>query len=169
MTLLESAQIIGNFSALIGAIAVLATLAYLSMQVKQAGKATNLALLESARAERREFFTSMRDSPYIPEILNKFREGKILTPVEQARLGYHVSVVWGLAFSDWLKEQSGEPSELHSTGFLDAAIVFPGSSQWWRIHGTQVFPDKFVQHVNQRRTGAEEPRVDFFDLLAPQN
>ncbi len=89
MTLMETAQLLGNVGEFVGSIAVVATLAYLAIQVRNAGRAATLAAVGSNRAERRAWFISMRDSQHIPAIIKKLGAGETLEPHESIRLVSH--------------------------------------------------------------------------------
>ncbi len=58
MTLLEISQVLGNLGEFVGAIAVVATLLYLAIQVRDAGRSATFAAVQANRAARGAWFGS---------------------------------------------------------------------------------------------------------------
>ena len=95
-------EAIGAIGEVLGALAVVITLIYLAVQVRQARMAQRLDSVRTNRTERRDYFTSVRDSPYIPGILARLEAGEEPTPEESIRLISHYAAHWSLLFSQWV-------------------------------------------------------------------
>ena len=99
----------GAVGELLGSIAVLATLIYLSIQVVQTKSATMAATAQANRNEYRDLFQSTRDSPYIPAIIIKAQGEEKLTTEEEYRLLHHIALCTPVfcsansAHSTWLQ------------------------------------------------------------------
>ena len=98
---------LGAIGEIVGAVAVLVTLIYLALQVRQARKMQLAESIRATRAERREFFLSLRDSPFIPDILEKREHGEELSYSETTRLVAHHAANWGQVYSAWLQDSLG--------------------------------------------------------------
>ena len=133
-----------------GAIAVLITLLYLAVQVRQTRLAQRFDSVRTSRTERREFFTAVRDSPYIPPILAKLEAGEEITPEESIRLSSHYSAQWGLIFSSWVQAQTGLPEEFQPSRkpFLFYSFSQPGCINWFDEIGRQIYPAAFIAEVD---------------------
>jgi len=137
---------LGAIGELVGATAVLVTLIYLAVQVRQARKMQLAESIRATRAERREFFTSLRDSPFIPDIFEKLSQGHELSHSEDYRLTAHHAVNWGQIYSAWLQEEldlSGGYNTSLGANFRYAWGV-PGSADWMDEHGKILFSEEFV-------------------------
>ena len=127
MTLMETAQLLGNFGEFLGAIAVVATLAYLAVQVRHgkdsldANTRSLRAQIAQARADNQQsFYRDAMHSDHWPSIIAKRRESidsehyaASLTPEERERVRLFL---WG-EMND-VRNQYRQFEE----GFLDEAI-----------------------------------------------
>ncbi|MEZ5570378.1 MAG: hypothetical protein R3E64_00015 [Halioglobus sp.] len=142
---------IGAIGEIIGAVAVLVTLIYLALQVRQTRKMLLAESIRATRAERREFFTAFRDSPFIHEILEKRANGEELSYTEISRLTAHHAVNWGQLYSAWLHDEldiSGGYNTSLEANFRYAWSV-PGSADWMENYGKRLFPKEFTKKAMQ--------------------
>ena len=142
---------IGAIGELISAAAVLVTLIYLAVQVRQARKMQLAESIRATRAERREFFIALRDSPFIPEILGKFESGGELSEAEALRLTAHHGANWAQLYSAWLQDSlgfSGGHNSSMAANFRFAWSV-PGAAQWMEEYGQHLYPREFVEAAKQ--------------------
>ena len=161
-------EAIGAAGEVLGAVAVLVTLIYLAVQVRQTRMTQRLDSVRTNRTERREFFTAVRDSPFMPAILAKLEAGEAITAEESIRLMNHYSAHWGLIFSQWVQVQTGLPQEFQPSlqPFFRYSFEQPECMNWFEEYGRTIYPDKFVLEVEtalreyeretsaQRETGA---------------
>ncbi len=157
---------IGAIGEIIGALAVLVTLVYLALQVRQSRKVQLAESIRATRAERREFFIALRDSPFIPEILEKVANGEALSYSEQSRLTAHHAANWGQLYSAWLQDKldlSGGYNTSMAVNFTVSWSI-PGSADWMDEYGSSLYPDDFVKEASKYRgvhdsSGSEEHDV----------
>jgi len=95
MTPMEISQVMGNVGEFVGAIAVVATLLYLAIQVREAGRSSKFAAVQANRGMRIAWFSSLRDSSHLPAILTKVLAGEALETEDEIRLTYHYAADWG--------------------------------------------------------------------------
>lgn len=135
----------------LGAIAVIVTLLYLAVQVRQARMAQRLDSVRTNRNERREFFTAVRDSPYLPPILAKLEAGEDITAEESIRLMNHYSAHWGLIFSHWVQIRTGLPEEFQPSlqPFLVYSFLQPECVNWFEQYGRAIYPVGFTTEVDK--------------------
>ena len=108
------AQLLGNYGEFIGSIAVLATLVYLSIQIKNS-TAIAKASIRQARADSGVHLVDMFvNSPYLPDIGLKLRDGEKLTESEMYR--------WRLYTQIWHRSQETTFLQVQE-GLLDASFV----------------------------------------------
>lgn len=109
MDIQNTAQLLGNFGEFVGAIAVVVTLVYLSLQVRQGKKSldANTEALESARRISlaqvyqsrtqlmQDHLLDVQNSDYMPQVLSKYYSEGLdsLTPVERIRFHYGMLVI----------------------------------------------------------------------------
>ena len=78
MDFMSTAQLLGNFGEFVGAIAVVATLGFLTLEIRRS-RLTTLASIEMVRTEQslRELLAD-RDSPYMASLVAKAQAGEAL-------------------------------------------------------------------------------------------
>jgi hypothetical protein len=141
---------------ILGALAVLITLVYLSRQVGHARRDQQIAAIRANRDERRQFFESLRDSPYIHPIFCKIRTGEPLEPAEEGRLRTHLALSWSILFAEWVQSQldlDGEYSPSFDYSLELSLRNVPGIMEWFHETGTRLYPAAFCSYVEsvQRR------------------
>ena len=87
MNLMDTAQLLGNFGEFFGAIAVVATLAYLAVQIKQSTKVARSTVRQSITDSITSMAASLADSDDLARLVQKGIDGAPLEPHEQSRLG----------------------------------------------------------------------------------
>jgi hypothetical protein len=149
-------EAIGAVGEILGALAVLITLVYLARQVRHGRRDQQLAAFRANRDERREYFESLRDSPYIQPIICKIRVGETLEPEEEGRLLMHQALSWSILYAEWVQSQLNQMDE-YSVSFevtLELSLrTVPGSLEWFREYGTRLYPATFsslVETVHHR-------------------
>lgn len=142
---------VGAVAETVGALAVLVTLIYLALQVRQARKVQLAESIRATRAERREFFLSLRDSPYIHEILEKRAEGAELTYSETSRLTAHHAANWAQLYSAWLQDDLGLSGGYNTTMAANFRFSWsiPGAEEFVDQYGRSLYPDEFITEAMQ--------------------
>ena len=162
MTLLELGELLGNFGAFIGSVAVIATLIYVSVQVRQAKKLA----IDNARASRFENDLSLLTSIIDAETYNQSWEkvvavdGAMYEYVERLIADYGLSVpeahnmTW-FCFA-WMKFEehaflsaiTTEDQQMHDSqvaGFL----AYPVTRKFWNSSSKRMMDRRFVAHVDE--------------------
>jgi hypothetical protein len=157
MTLMEISQVLGNVGEFVGAIAVVATLLYLAIQIRDAGRSSKFAAVQANRETRIAWLSSLRDSPHLPALQVKVLAGEALEAEDELRLAYHYAGDWGLLYSEWVQRELGVMGEFATSG--DMAIQFllssPHAMGVWRGLGERLFPARFVEYVNKAAPARE--------------
>ncbi len=166
MDLQGTAQLLGNFGEFIGSIAVLATLIYLAMQIRQ-----NTATMKNqAEQESSQWWYELnRDSALNPEILEIFQQGlKNIEPMSDADrrrfvwfvastfyriMGFHKAWISGQ-----LSDDSWKPSERYMRTLLEHKAV----DTWWQT-GFFNGSDEFIAYVEGARTNIN-PEWEYVDI-----
>ena len=146
------AQLLGNFGEFIGAIAVVMTLAYLAVQVRQNTSASNASGYRNAKSQLSMINTTVAQSAELTDIIERALHSYVdLEPNEKARAGW----VWLSYTNTWeaLFQESRESpglQELWASEEATMVIAFQmgGYRQWWqqnRFGGTREFRDHMEQ------------------------
>ena len=148
----------GNLGEFLGALAVFATLLYLAIQVRDAGRSTQLTAVHANRRERMESIRSSRDSPYVPLILAKLDSDQPLSVEEQLRINMHNLSQWALLYSEWVQRDLGMAGEYMTSDIVTMDFAFRSSSmmQVWREWGTLIYPVRFVEYVDRMAAEREQ-------------
>jgi len=147
MTLMDTAQLLGNVGEFIGAIVIVITLIYLALQIRQNTNArhgqSRQAVLSAARAE---IFALIEHRELH---LNLIRTG--LSPEEHIKLGAWLSVVTRSREYAWLQYRNGAIDAIQwrtESLILQAVLSARNSRTWWVSVGRQIFPAEFVNFVD---------------------
>ncbi len=140
---------VGAIGEILGAVAVLATLIYLAIQVSQAKKLQQAEAIRATRQERRELFAGIRDSPYVPELLEKLEYGNELSRAEKSRIDAHYAVCFGVLFSSWAQDRLGLTGEYTSRQDANFKFVLsqPGARDWIDEFGKSLYPEEFIDEL----------------------
>ena len=151
MTLMEISQVLGNVGEFVGAVAVVATLLYLAIQVREAGRSSKLAAVQANRATRIAWLSSLRDSSHLPAIQAKALAGEALEAEDEIRLVHHYSANWGLFYSEWVQRELGLMGEFATSDDMDMKFLLssPRAMDVWRGVGEHIYPAPFVEYVNK--------------------
>ena len=142
---------LGSLGEFLGAIAVFVTLVYLTIQVRQAGRAARLTAAQANRNQRLNSFLSYRDSPYIAPIEEKLSNGQELSFEERRRLDNHLTAVWALQYGEWVQKQLSDVGDFIQNHELTTSVVLsnPLNRQWWDRRGVSLYPHPFIDYVDE--------------------
>ena len=157
MTLMEISQLLGNVGEFVGAIAVVATLLYLAIQVRDAGRSSKFAAVQANRATRIAWLSSLRDSSHLPAIQLKVLTGEALEAEDELRLFYHHAADWGILYSEWVQQELGLLGEFATSDDVRLEFLVSSSRAMdiWRSVGERYFPARFVEYVNKAAPARE--------------
>ena len=120
------------------------------MQIYAASRITQtIDAIRTNRTERRDFFTSVRDSPYIPEIIAKLEATSEISAEDEIRLLNHNAAFWGLVYSEWIQARLDVSSEYRTSQSVNLYYLFsqPRALDWFDTYGKILYPKEFVSHV----------------------
>jgi hypothetical protein len=94
MTLMETAQLLGNLGEFVGAIAVVATLAYLTLQVRQNSKIVEATVSNAITRSRNELNVAIATNPDLSEtLLAGMQDYKSLSLEQRQRFNAWVTAI----------------------------------------------------------------------------
>ena len=157
MTPMEISQVLGNVGEFVGSIAVVATLLYLAIQVREAGRSSKFAAVQANRETKIAWFNSLRDSPHLPAIQLKVLAGEALEAEDELRLTYHYASYWGPLYSEWVQRELGVTGEFATSDEMTMKLLFSSqrAMEVWRATGERLFPARFVEYVNKAAPARE--------------
>ena len=147
---------IGAIGTLVGGVAVLLTLVYLSIQVRQNSRAVQLAGLADITAQWHHCGQLLASSPDLANIVARGHESyDSLTAEEELRYGAYVQAFFDVSES-YLRlideiDLGGQEEVLAS--IVRARIGIHGMAEWWRRNVGDYDP-RFVEWVEEIRTSA---------------
>jgi hypothetical protein len=149
------AQLLGNYGEFVGAIAVVATLVYLAVQVrhsKDSLEANTAALTAQTRQAAMETATAeLLQLTAMPEIAIALSGTKPLTQVEHAQLdSFLAASMRGREFS-WLQHEAGAIDGSQWATDIAVLSVYMDSfliRQWWKKLGRHYSDPGFVEFVD---------------------
>ena len=169
MTLMESAQLLGNFGEFFGAIAVVVTLVYLATQIRQNSKMMKSAALQKAIDDRTSITAMLVDLPHVWRVgLGTYES---LTDDEKVQFnGIMLSMISshmglrGLFEDGSLDAQTFELFE----NDLTSAMICPGVRDWWGdTQGAYLIWAEYINQLIARRENRSVPLTESFPFLRP--
>ena len=160
MDLMATAQLLGNFGEFIGAIAVVVTLAYLTVQVRQTRRATEInteALRNAASAQQastfieltRPIYENLEVAPFMLRLAGA-TSMEALSAEDRLRAVYYVSANFKAGehnYNQWigghLSDGEWESVEAGGRAFVQAAPII---AEVWNTGARKGFSPRFAEH-----------------------
>lgn len=149
MSALEFSQLLGNYGEFVGAIAIVITLFYLAIQVRQNTRMMR-ASIRQARADSTAHLYSLGATSVIAEIRDKESRGEALTGIEEERMFLWNVSIWRQQQAVFFQAQDGLLDL--QTGDEQSAVVRylmqnPSARRFWANKG-DAFDSRFVAWVD---------------------
>ena len=158
MTLIEGAQLLGNFGEFIGAITVVATLFYLAVQVRHGNEQTalntraqNLAAYQQLCERISEFNLITIQNPELRAVRKQVEAGEELSSDEASILSAFLFLVYRNGDLAYLQYEQGiiDESRLRSgLGLLSIYLHFPFVQAHWK-RAQEGFVDSYRDYIDQ--------------------
>ena len=133
MSPLEFSQLLGNYGEFVGAIAIVVTLVYLAIQVRQNTRMMR-ASIRQARSDSAADLYSLGATSVIAEIREKESRGEALTEVEEERMLLWNICIWRQQQTTFFQAQDGlldaQTGDEQST-IVRALMQFPSARRFW--------------------------------------
>lgn len=148
MTLMDTAQLLGNLGDFIGAIVIVITLIYLALQVRQNTNALHAQSRQGILAAAQADMFAIIENPDVA--LSLVKTGP-LSPEENVKLGLWLTAILRVREFAWLQYRNGvidEPQWGTERLVLQNVLRHPRSRAWWELVGRRVFGSEFVTFVD---------------------
>ena len=140
---------LGAVGELVGAAAVVLTLGYLAVQIRQSSKSSRQQSYHDLVTRRSDFFNKMVESNDVTAIFLAGVRGDSMNEIEAQRFTSSM-LNYVSHFQDvYLQRKSGLIEEsvwLAERQFLAAAVALPGFAAWWQA-ATQYYLPEFIVEV----------------------
>ncbi len=152
MTLMETAQLLGNFGEFFGAIAVVGTLIYLATQIRQNTRAMRAETINAVTSNvQNEMATSILNPAVATAIAKSVTAPHDLTDTEIVLLqGRHIAAMMARQNEYFLHQQGLLDDEIWESlnVAMRANLGTPWSRNWWSKSGRFAFAVSFVSYVD---------------------
>ena len=154
---------IGNIAEFFGALGVIASLAYLGVQVRQNTKSSRAAAQQSAMAQFVDFNFRLAEDESLAVLLRKgLRDAEQLTEGEWARFDSLLSGVlimgtshYALHRQEIITTSDWEPTKNQLAGLL----ARPGGAAWWNSRGRSIADAAFAALVQRAISEQARPSL----------
>ena len=140
---------ISALGTIIGSIAVLVTLIYLAVQIRQNTEAINAQSRQSIlAAAQAEIFLRIQ----FPELEIAITQDDVPTQVEQVKINAWLAGVFRSREFSWLQYNQGLIDESQwstEVNVISIVLSAPRARDWWEIAGRKSFGQKFVHFVDE--------------------
>jgi hypothetical protein len=164
MTIME----LGAVGELVGGVAVIGSLIYVGLQVRQSNQLTRVQALSTRLSGQREADISLIGNDGADALAKAVDRPEELTTAETIRCYNYLATVLAsfqhsfeayelglLSRRDWEAARSG----------IAIYLDFPFGHAWWSEARTSVFPDRFIEEVNQALVASPESTTAQFDRI----
>ena len=163
MDLIKTTEVLGNVGDFLGSIAVIVTLIYLSIQIRQINRNSSLLALQATRAERIHHAASNRDSPVLIPIELKLARKEPLTEEERRRITQHAASTFAMMYWEWITDDMdlrGEYGTSHHVMYEWINSREP-VLEFWRNSGQRIYPPRFVDYIERGLALASASGIDY--------
>lgn len=142
-------EAVGAIAEALGAIGVLLTLLYLSIQVRANTEQTRLATVEAVMAREVMNRENLLDGA-IPEIVTSVRAGRPLSPADELRLSFYLQSVFQSWESAWYMYRRGTlPADVYESIEFRRRNTTAAKEHWQKLR--LGFTSDFRQYVEDSR------------------
>ena len=143
-------QDLGSIGELIAAIATVATLGYLAIQIRQSSRVNRLALQENYVSGLTGIFASIFSDP---EVHRLWRLGMTnpdeMSEDERERLGIMYHTLFQRFALIWHSGELDSPIGKQCLAFIDQSAQFPATQSWWSRQRA-LYHSSFAEYVDER-------------------
>lgn len=145
---------LGNIAEVVASIAVLITLIYLSVQIKQSTETAREAILRNQTDRNMDNSKFMAGTPGMMDIyIRTMDDPDSVTKEERWRFGSYMFGMF-LDFQEAYHFHAARRQVDYWWPFIERNIRFyvsrPGGRAWWNSQGRKMLDDKFVEFVDQQ-------------------
>jgi hypothetical protein len=146
-------QDLGNLGEFVGAIAVVVTLAYLALQIRQNTRALGHAEQRAILEDGNNWRANLIQDPKIAELYRKgLLDPDALDPIERLRFRMLLDAL----FVTWLYGfRAGQLTGYAFDPHIRGTLARPGGTQYWAHHKANFDPE-FVQYVDSLAPADDE-------------
>ena len=149
MSALEFSQLLGNYGEFVGAIAIVITLVYLTIQVRQNTRMMR-ASIRQARSDSSVHLYSLGATSVVAEIREKESRGEALTDLEEERMFLWNICTWRQQQTIFFQAQDGlldvETADEQSA-IARTLMQYPSARRFWADQKSS-FDSRFVTWVD---------------------
>lgn len=157
-----SIQDLGNIGELIAALATVATLGYLAVQVRQNTRALRSSTFQEISNDMSVSSQAVSTNPELSAVLAKGSETIAnLTAEESMRFSFFLLMTFRRLESTFVQRQSGFINPELTEGFersVISTVASGGGAEWW-VSAKPAFSAKFVAYVEEKLQSEHLPRI----------
>ncbi len=155
-------QDLGNIGEFVGAVGVIATLAYLAVQVRQNTRALRASTFQEISTAMSQSSEAIATHPDLVSLVFKGAEGLAnLTPEELHRYNLTLLMIFRRLESVYVQRTLGSVSEELTGGFERSglsSIASGGGAEWWQT-AKPAFAASFVAYVDEKLASGGLPVI----------
>ena len=149
MSALEFSQLLGNYGEFVGAIAIVVTLAYLAIQVRQSSRMMR-ASIRQARSDSAVHLYSLGATSVIAELRDRESRGDALTELEEERMFLWNICIWRQQQTNFFQAQDRllDVQTLdEQSNIVRTLMQYPSSRRFWARQRNS-FNSRFVTWID---------------------
>jgi hypothetical protein len=148
MSIMDTAQLLGNLGEFIGSIVIIATLIYLAMQVRQNTNALRIQSRQSVLSGAQTELLAVLENP---DVFTSMVKSEPFTQEETVKLNVWLMAAMRLREFSWLQYQSGVIDEAQWSTERHVIQILLSASRtraWWEKSGRIAFGAPFIEFID---------------------
>jgi hypothetical protein len=149
MSALEFSQILGNYGEFVGAVAIVITLVYLVIQIRQNTRMMR-ASIRQARSDSAVHLYSLGATSVVAEIREKESRGEALTALEEERMFLWNICLWRQQQTVFFQAQDGlldMQTANEQSAIVRTLMQYPSARRFWADQ-RHTFDSRFVARID---------------------
>ena len=148
-------ETLANWGEFIGGIAVVASLIYLGLQIRNATEQAKLDRMHQTTELWTRFTIPIGTSPETSELMRKgIHDLASLSPHENFRFNLLMAMYFGMYENNITQYKGGQISEENFQRHMNQAygmFLQPGVQSWWSTHGPRIQSPEIVHYLEDRK------------------
>ena len=148
-------ETLANWGEFIGGIAVVASLIYLGVQVRNATQQARLDQMQQATELWTRWTIPVGTSPETSGLIRKgIRDLDSLDPDESFRFNLLISMYFGIHENNITQYKGGQIEKENFERHMNQAygmFLQPGVQTWWTVHGPRIQSPEIVRYLDERK------------------
>jgi hypothetical protein len=159
-------EALGAIGETIGAVAVILTLVYLALQIRQNSRSLRLAAAHGWKSDTQDLRLTVAKDPEMTRILREgVQDASSLDENDRVRFSMTLAAIFDHGQFAFERREEGLLDWDAQERFIRTYLAQPGTQEWWKS-GRAIFNDSFVKYVEEQLIPSSEGSRPYWAQLS---